>query len=674
MTRTARRLALAATVAAVGVLAFEAWVATTVLPALVPEVSVEVQDRDGRLLRAWPVADGRWRLATTRADVDRTYLAMLQAFEDRRFRRHAGVDPLALLRAAGQAIRHGRIVSGGSTLTMQVARLLEGGPTGSPSAKLRQIRVALALERRLGKDAILDLYLTLAPFGGNLEGVRAASWAWFGREPKGLTPAEAALLVALPQSPEARRPDRDPLAARAARDRVLARVAADAREADAARAVPVPQARLAMPMLAAHRAEALRPAAGALRLTLDAGMQARLETMLRARIAAWPAPVSAALLVVEHATGAVRAAIGSPDILDASRVGAIDMTQAVRSPGSTLKPLVYGLGFETGLIHPETLLADRPTDFGGYAPSNFDGGWHGEVSVRQALQASLNVPAVAVLDAVGPATLLARLRRAGLAPSLPRDEAPGLALALGGLGLSLTDLVTLYSAMARGGKPVPLALQGETESAVALAPVLSLRAAWHVGDILAGQPAPGGRGATGPAIAWKTGTAWGYRDAWAIGFDGRHTVGVWLGRADAGAVPGLTGASAAAPLLFEAFARLEGVPAPLPPRPADLPDLSHSDLPPGLRRFRPQPDAAGPRIASPPDGAVVDLGLVGAAAQLGVRVDGGRAPFVWLRDGQVLPADPFARTLLVPVAEPGFVRITVIDATGAAARSELLLR
>lgn len=674
MARALRPLAAAAALALSGWLGFEGWVASTVLPPLPPAVSAEVQDREGRLLRAWPVEDGRWRLATTRADVDRTYLAMLLAYEDRRFAAHGGVDPLALLRAAGQALWHGRIVSGGSTLTMQVARLAEGAPTGSLAAKLRQIRVALALERRLGKDAILDLYLTLAPFGGNIEGVRAASWAWFGREPKGLTPAQAALLVALPQAPEARRPDRDPAAARAARDRVLARAALDAREAAAARLAAVPRARLPMPMLAAHRAEAARPAEGSARLTLDAGMQARLEALLRARVENWPAPVSAALLVVEHATGAVRAAIGSPDLLDASRAGAIDMTRAVRSPGSTLKPLIYGLGFEAGTIHPETLVADRPTDFGGYAPANFDGGWRGEVSVRQALQASLNVPAVAVLDAVGPAALLARLRRAGIDPVLPPGGPAGLALALGGAGLTLTDLVTLYAAIARGGSPVPLIWQERQAAPPPGAPVLAPRAAWQVADVLAGAAAPAGPGAAGPAIAWKTGTAWGYRDAWAVGFDGRHTVGVWVGRADGGSVPGLTGASAAAPLLFEAFARLGTPPEPLPPRPADLPDLTHAGLPPGLRRFGPGAPEEGPRIASPPDGAVVDVGAAGPGAALGVRVQGGAAPFVWMLDGRVLPADPFARSLLLPVAGPGFARITVIDAAGAAARAEVLVR
>ncbi|MCC5985441.1 MAG: transglycosylase domain-containing protein, partial [Rhodobacteraceae bacterium] len=202
----------------------DAWVAATALPPLVPELSVEVLARDGTLLRAYQVGDGRWRLALDPARVDPGYLAMLLAYEDRRFYRHRGVDPLALVRAGAQAVARGRVVSGGSTLTMQVARLIEDGPTGQWAGKWRQIRVALALERRLSKAEILALYLHHAPFGGNIEGLRAASIAWFGKEPARLTPAEAALMVALPQAPEARRPDRHPERASAARDRVLARM------------------------------------------------------------------------------------------------------------------------------------------------------------------------------------------------------------------------------------------------------------------------------------------------------------------------------------------------------------------------------------------------------------------------------------------------------------------
>ena len=650
---------------------FEVWVRTTPLPDLAPPVSVEVQDHAGRLLRAWPVEDGRWRLATTRDDVDRAYLDRLIAYEDRRYHDHRGVDPFALMRAAGQALWHGRVVSGGSTLTMQVARLLEAAPTGTLRMKLRQIRLALALERHLSKDAILDLYLTLAPFGGNIEGIRAAAWTWFGHEPKGLTPAEAALLIALPQAPEVRRPDRHPGAARAARDRVLARIGLDVAEVARAKAQPAPAKRHPMPMLAAHAAERLRPDAGSVRLTLDAPAQAVLEALLREAVAGLPAPVSAALLAVDHATGTVRAAIGSPDPFDTARAGALDMTRAIRSPGSTLKPLIYGLGFESGLMHPETLIADRPADFGGYAPRNIDRGFQGDVTIRTALQVSLNVPAVAALEAVGPAPLLARLRAADVALALPPGAPPGLALALGGAGATLVDLVTLYAAIARGGEAAPLRWLSSAPPGHG-ARVLSPLAAWQVADVLAGTVPPAG--ATGAApVAWKTGTAWGHRDAWAIGFDGRHTVGVWVGRADGGAVPGLMGLRVAAPLLFRAFDRLGARREPLAPRPAALPDLRHADLPPGLRRLGPGATETGPRLAYPPDGARVDLGLGAGPALLALSVAEGRPPFTWLIDGRPLPVDPFLRTVTVPVSDEGHALITVIDAAGAAGRVSVYL-
>ncbi len=456
-------LAAALAVVAGAVLAFDRWVDATALPPLAPPTSAMVLDRNGALLSAYTVADGRWRLPVELAAVDRGYLAQLVAFEDHRFRRHAGIDPLALTRAALQSLAAGRIVSGGSTLTMQVARLIENGPTGTAAGKLRQMRVALALERRLDKDAILTLYLTLAPYGGNLEGIRAASLAWLGKEPRRLTPAEAALLVALPQTPEARRPDRAPGVARVARDRVLARAVAAgvlaADEAAAARTERVPTVRRPFPALAPHLADRLvaaRPGAGAIATTLDAGLQARLEALLAARARDLGKGISAAMIVADHRSGAVLARIGAADRLDPTRGGFVDMSRAVRSPGSTLKPLVYGLAFEAGIAHPETIVDDRPMRFGSYAPQNLDRGWLGPISARTALQASRNLPAVALLDAVGPAQLLARLRCAGDTPRLPPGGTPGLAIALGGVGLSLEDLVRLYAAIARGGQAVAL--------------------------------------------------------------------------------------------------------------------------------------------------------------------------------------------------------------------------
>ncbi|MGU3538625.1 penicillin-binding protein 1C [Methylobacterium sp. A54F] len=642
------------------------------------ERSTVVLDRDGRLMRPFATPDGRWRLPVTAAAVDPRFLAMLQAYEDRRFASHPGIDPAATLRAAGQWLAHGRIVSGGSTLSMQAARLAEPRPERSLAAKLRQMVRAVALERQLGKAAVLDLYLALAPYGGPVEGVRAASLAYFGREPARLSAAEAGLLVALPQAPEARRPDRFPEAARRARDRVLA-IAAErgvitAREAEAAKAEPVPLARKPFPMLAAHAAEAAVAAAPeerVLRLTLDGRLQASLETLARERAAAAGPVLSAAILVLDNRSGAVLAQVGSAGYRDAERRGAIDMTLAVRSPGSALKPFIYALAFENGLAHPETLLDDRPARFAAtYAPENFDLTYQGTVTARRALQLSLNVPAVELLEALGPARLIARLRAAGAGILLPRDTAPGLPVALGGLGITLTDLARLYAGLARGG-PVPDLVRRADVPGTAAAgqPVADAVAAWYVADILRGAAPP--ENALPNRIAYKTGTSYGYRDAWAIGFDRRVTVAVWVGRADGAGVPGLVGRLVAAPLLFDAFSRYGGEPEPVPQAPGAL-LATTAGLPPPLRHIRrdgPKTLAAtvtAPlRIAYPPDGARIDLGLAeGPAAGLALKALGGVPPLTWMVDSLPVAASPRRQTEWRPDGA-GFARISVLDASGA---------
>src|ERR1700733_10171618 len=428
------------------------------------EVSTTIVDRHGKLLRAYAMADGRWRLpvnATT--DVDPTYLKLLFAYEDRRFYSHAGVDPLALGRAALQLGTRGHIVSGGSTITMQLARLMEPRRQRSVSAKLRQMVRAIEIERQMSKGQILDLYLAMAPFGGNLEGIRAASIAYFGKEPKRLSLSESALLVALPQSPENRRLDRHPSAARAARDRVLDRMVEEGVVSDddaaMAKVAPVPRLRKPMPILAPHSADQAMSSVKnkpVIALTLDASLQQALETLARDRAVALGPNVSIAILAVDNASGEVLARVGSPDYFDDSRAGQVDMTRAVRSPGSTLKPFIYGLAFEDGFVHPESLIDDRPIRFGSYAPENFDMTFQGTVPVKRALQFSLNVPAIALLDRVGASRLSSRLKQAGANLVLPKDEAPGLAMGLGGVGVTLQDLAMLYAGLPRLGTTRPL--------------------------------------------------------------------------------------------------------------------------------------------------------------------------------------------------------------------------
>jgi penicillin-binding protein 1C len=650
-------------------------------------VSVTVLDRNDKLLRAYTTPDGRWRLPVAVKDMDARYLAMLIAFEDKRFRAHRGVDPWAIGRAAWQLVAHRRIVSGGSTLTMQVARLVQGEHERTAAGKLRQALRALALERRLSKEQLLELYLRLAPFGGNLEGVRAASLAYFGKEPRRLSLAEAALLVALPQAPEARRPDRYPEIARRARNRVLAYAAAAGvipRE-DAARATAerMPVGRREFPILAPHLgdAEIERDRTRLVhRLTIDGGLQASLERLVREHADGLAGRLSAALIAVDHRTGAVVSHVGSPGYLDESRSGAVDMTSAVRSPGSTLKPFVYGLAFEAGLAHPETLIEDRPARFGLYTPKNFDQDWHGTVTIRMALAQSLNIPAVKVLDAVGPTRLAARLTQAGVEPVLPKGAEPSLAIALGGLGLRLSDLASLYAGLARGGEAVALVYRRDPPSAKphSEAPrLLSPAAAWYVGDILRHAPPPAH--ARPGQLAYKTGTSYGFRDAWAVGYDGRHTVAVWVGRPDAAATPGLTGRTAAAPLLFDAFARLSRQRTPLPAPPSGTLRVAGSELPPPLKRFREMrhdaydgsPLEPAVQIAFPPDRA--ELELEPGEATIVVKAEGGALPLVWLVDGVPLDSDPTRREAELPAAG-GFHKLSVIDAKGRADRVTIRLK
>ncbi|MDB5654987.1 MAG: pbpC, partial [Tardiphaga sp.] len=536
------------------------------------------------------------------------------------------------------------------------------------------------IEQALSKDEILNLYLELAPFGGNLEGVRAASIAYFGKEPKRLSLAESALLVALPQSPETRRLDRHPGNARVARDRVLDRMvrerrvsAADARQAEA---VAVPKWRKPMPVLAPHAADqatAVMKDTPIIKLSLDAGIQRSLEALARDRAAALGSNISIGLMAVDNDSGDIIAHVGSPDYFDDRRAGQVDMTRAVRSPGSTLKPFIYGLAFEDGFVHPDSLIEDRPIRFGSYAPENFDMTFQGTVPVRKALQLSLNVPAIALLDRVGASRLSARLKQAGGNLVLPKDEAPGLAMGLGGVGVTLHDLVQLYASLARGGSARPLReiIQANGGDDREMLRLMDPVAAWQVGDVLMGTPPP--ENAAHHRIAFKTGTSYGYRDAWSVGFDGRMTIGVWVGRPDGAPVPGLVGRTAAAPILFDAFARTGKLPMPLPRAPKGVLIASNAKLPLPLRRFRPFGEllrSGGEQalhIQFPLDGSRIDASSADSQfAALPVKVAGGVAPITMLVNGVAVGAIDGRRQRMVDPPGPGFVRLTVMDAVGAA--------
>jgi penicillin-binding protein 1C len=648
-------------------------------PPLEHAVSQVALDRDGRTLRAFPLADGRWRLAADVERLDPQFLAALIAMEDERFVWHAGVDPAAAVRAAADSARAGRIVSGASTITMQTARLLEPRPRTFSSKAIEMLRAA-QLERRLSKDQILALYLTLAPYGGPLEGVRAASWAYFGREPERLAPEEIALLIALPQSPEARRPDRRPEAAITARNRVLDRMAAAGliapERAAEAKAAPAPPRR-DFPVAAWHAAEEAReragPDAAAIVTTLDGGLQAELETLARATAERAGPAVQVSILVVETETRAVRAAVGSAG---RDRPGGwLDLTDRRRSPGSTLKPLIYAFAFEDGRAAPETRIEDLPRRFAGYRPENFDRTFRGEVTVAEALQHSLNVPAVHALEAVGADRFAAALSFAGASPRWRRsgETGPGLALALGGAGLTARDLAVLYAALADGGRAAPLAwLESEA------VPVddarghrlLSPQAAGDVLAILRWAPAPEGRAPAAltteaPEIAFKTGTSYGFRDAWAAGVGGGHVAVVWLGRADGAPRPGDTGRSEALPLLFDVFDRVavrsRGA-APARAAPARV------ATPRPLREFE---RGGAPVILFPPERAELWADRFGADARAFVLAGRGQGRLDWYVDGSPTPRDAAGDPIWRPAA-PGFYAVTAVD--GAGRSSEVRVR
>ena len=561
------------------------WLADRIWPLPLPQDDLArvVLAEDGTPLWRFADANGVWRYPVQTSEVSPYYLDALLTYEDRWFYKHPGVNPLALARATWQNLTGARVVSGGSTLSMQVARLLDPH-SRTFLGKLRQLWRTAQLEWHLSKDQILNLYLNRAPFGGTLQGVAAASWAYLGKSPAQLTQAEAALLAVLPQAPSRLRPDRHPQRAQQARDKVLRRLAEyevwPQAAVDEALEEPLLLAPRLEPSLAPLLARRLNRADSPplIRTTLDATLQRRLEDLLLGWRARLPEHTSAAILVVEEESMAVRAYLGSVDINDAKRFGHVDMISALRSPGSTLKPFLYGLALDDGLIHSESLLQDVPRRYGDYRPGNFSMGFTGAVPASTALSSSLNLPAVQLLEAYGPKRFAAQMRIGGVPLALPALAEPNLALILGGAGSRLEDLVSGYSAFARDGKSATIRLQ--PDDVLRERPMLSPGAAWIVRRILSGQARPDrdprAELVQRPVLAWKTGTSYGFRDAWAIGVGPRYLIGVWIGRPDGTPVPGQFGLASAAPLMLQVHDVLtnrdsqRGISAPVRPVPANV--------------------------------------------------------------------------------------------------------
>jgi penicillin-binding protein 1C len=591
-----RGLALGAAVLAGSAAAALALAWAVPLPARLAErPSTVVEFRDGQVAHVFLAPDQRWRPEVRLAEVDPAYLAALLRLEDRRFRWHPGVDPLAVARAALGNLAAGRRVSGASTLTMQLARVLEPRPRTLWSKAVEALR-AMQLELRLGKEGVLRAYLQFAPYGGNVEGIEAASLAWFGHRPTALAPAEIAALLAVPQDPNRRAPSPANAARlRGARDLVARRLhalgglplggrpAADAPAVLAGLlATPPPTAPRPFPREAPHAAAWLRAQApGDVRIptTLDAGAQ-RLAARILAeaapelgRLGAW----NGAAVLLDHASGEVRALVGNLDFWDGRHGGQVVAFAAPRSPGSALKPLLYALAVERGLAGPRTLVPDVPTAWGGYAPTNYDGGYDGMVTLEEALSRSLNVPFVNLLREVGVEPFLDALRAHGVRSLDPTPGHYGLSAAVGGLELTPLELAGVYGALAEGGAFRPPRVRRD-EPAAEPARLLAPGAAWLTVQALSRRDRPdfpSRRQLTGaPArVHWKTGTSFGHRDAWAAGSGPAATAVVWIGNVDGTGARHLVGGEVAAPLLFDLLEGVADRAAPPPPRPPP-PDLA----------------------------------------------------------------------------------------------------
>ncbi|QII87663.1 penicillin-binding protein 1C [Bordetella hinzii] len=704
MTRRRRRLALAgAALAALPLAALFVLDRVYPLPSAGSAGARVVIAADGTPLRNYPSRDGVWRYPVTPEQVSPRYLQTLLAYEDRWFYWHPGINPWAMARAGWQWAAHGRIVSGGSTLTMQVARMLDPALAGQPSrslrAKARQVWRALQLEMHYSKDEILAMYLAHAPMGGIVEGAEMGARLWLGKSARDLSDAEAALLTALPQAPSRLRPDRHPEAARLARDKVLARMqalsiwpagrVADARIENVV--APPLRARWLAP-LAAQRLLAGQPRGQTVvASTLDADMQATVERMLLDRVDNLPPKVSMAVLVMDNDSLEIKAYAGSADFSDDSRYAHVDMVRAVRSPGSTLKPFLYAQALDDGLVHSESLLMDVPMSFGGYAPGNFQAAFSGPVSVSQALQRSLNVPAVDLLDRVGPVRFASAMLNAGVRLRMPAGAAPNLSLILGGGGTTLEELVGAYRALAREGLAGQPRLSPDEPRRESRA--MSAGAAWIVRDILEAGGHPERplfqQGGAEPALAWKTGTSFGFRDAWAIGVTDRWTLGVWVGRPDGTPNPGFFGANVAAPLLRDVASalpagpprarkrpeavravvtcwplgwRLESAPGGICPEQRAAWALNDT-VPPSFAEYA-NVSRAPMRIEGVAQGSVLRPVPGARAVALDVGVQGAQGRVWWMLDGKIYRQAGAGETQGLSLARNGLHRLTVMDEAG----------
>ncbi len=534
-----------------------------------PRPSTIICDRSGILLRAFLAPDDMWRLPVRLDSVSPVLIQSVLTYEDRHFYRHPGINLISVIRAACVNIRERGFVQGASTITMQVARMMEPKDRTLWNKAVETFK-AFQLEARFTKDEILEFYLNLAPYGGNIVGVGAASRLYFDKSPDRLSIGEAALLAAIPNSPNKLRPDTHLSNALKARKKVL-RILVEQRtispsQMREAMREKIHGRRFSMPFEIPHLSTELfarHPHLDTIRTTIDLGTQ-RLAERISGTVAERLRKIgisNCAVVVVENSSGNVLAMVGSGDFDDENSQGQVNGAMAPRSPGSALKPFVYALALDDGLISPRTILPDLPVDFSGYSPENYEGTFNGYVTAEQALIKSLNVPAVNLSAKMKTYGLYEFLKEAGVSTlQRPRDHY-GLSLVLGGGEVTLLDLTNTYSGLARGGIFKPYRILKD-ERVIDGERLLSREACYITTEILSelrrpDLPSVWDWTVDMPKIAWKTGTSYGRRDAWSIGYTPDYTVGVWAGNFDGTGVPELVGAETAAPILFQIFRELE---------------------------------------------------------------------------------------------------------------------
>lgn len=564
-------------------------------PLFQAPTSTVLVDRNGEFLGASVAQDAQWRFPPS-ASVPSRFATCLMQFEDRHFHEHHGIHLPSLIRAAQQNRHAGHVVSGGSTLTMQLARLSRGASDRSYVNKLVEALLAIRIDLYMEKQEILALFCAHAPFGGNVVGLEAAAWRYYGRPPERLSWSECATLAVLPNAPSTIYPGKGQEALRSKRDRLLDRLlfigAIDPTERSLAKQEPLPQRTLPLPQRATHLLATLRAKGfeGTLiRSTIDGQLQDLARTSLErfAPVLAANEVHNAAALIIDIPTGQVLAYVGNLEAAGREHAGQVDIVRAQRSTGSLLKPFLYADMLTHGELLPDMLVADIPTQYDGFAPRNYDEAYTGAVPASKALARSLNVPAVRALRKHGIAPTLRTLRAMGFASIGRSADHYGLSLIIGGAESSLWEMCGAYASLARlemnygrGGNTYqtgdihPLLLRAANEPKAPdhskKAPPLSAAAIHFTLKALREVKRPDAEAgweqfADQRGVAWKTGTSVGHRDAWAIGVNGRYCVGIWTGNADGEGRPGLTGTLAAAPLLFDLFGRLPSVPPPDPP-------------------------------------------------------------------------------------------------------------